>query len=43
MFTPNGFEVFFRVSRMASRRASGLGWVKAVKIPVKLKLESNGF
>lgn len=33
MFTPKGFEVSFRVSRMAARRASGLGWVSAVRIP----------
>lgn len=33
MLTPNGLDVSFRVSRMASRNASGLGWVSAVKIP----------
>lgn len=33
IFTPNGFDVIFRVSRMAVRRASGEGCVRAVKIP----------
>lgn len=33
MFTPKGLEVSLRVSRMARRRASGLGWVRAVNIP----------
>lgn len=34
MLTPNGLEVSLRVSRMASRSAEGLGWVKAVRIPI---------
>src|SRR6267142_4410395 len=33
MFTPKGLSVFPRVSRMASRNASGLGWVSAVRMP----------
>lgn len=33
MLTPKGFEVRLRVSRMASRRASGEGWVRAVRMP----------
>ena len=33
MFTPKGFEVSLRVSRMAWRSASGDGWVSAVRIP----------
>lgn len=35
MFTPNGFDVSVRVSRMASRRAAGLGCVSAVNIPTQ--------
>ena len=35
MFTPKGFDVFLRVSRMAWRRASGEGWVRAVRMPVE--------
>src|SRR5712691_10910446 len=34
MFTPKGLSVRRRVSRTASRNASGLGWVSAVRIPV---------
>src|SRR6267154_1326685 len=34
MFTPKGLSVIRRVSRTASRSASGLGWVSAVRIPV---------
>lgn len=33
MFTPNGFEVSVRVSRIAARSASGEGWVNAVSRP----------
>ena len=33
MFTPNGFEVNVRVSRIAARSASGDGWVNAVSRP----------
>ena len=33
MFTPNGFEVSVRVSRIAARSASGDGWVNAVSRP----------
>ena len=33
MFTPNGFEVSVRVSRIAARSASGDGWLNAVSIP----------
>ena len=33
MFTPNGFEVSVRVSRIAARSASGDGWVNAVSKP----------
>ena len=33
MFTPNGFVDSFRVSRIATRRASGLDCVRAVRIP----------
>jgi hypothetical protein len=34
MFTPKGLSVVRRVSRIASRSASGLGCVSAVRIPV---------
>lgn len=34
ILTPNGFEVILRVSRIAFRSASGLGWVRAVRMPV---------
>lgn len=34
MLTPNGFDVSLRVSRIASRKAFGEGWVRAVRIPV---------
>ena len=34
IFTPKGLDVSFRVSRMAVRRASGEGWVSAVRIPI---------
>jgi hypothetical protein len=34
MFTPKGFEVKLRVSRMAVRSASGDGCVRAVRMPV---------
>ena len=33
MFTPKGLSVIRRVSRIASRSASGLGWVSAVRMP----------
>jgi len=36
MLTPKGFEVSFLVSRMASRKASGEGWVRAVRTPEEL-------
>lgn len=46
MFTPKGFEVNFRVSRIAPRRASGFGWVRAVRMPrahgLTLSLEGTG-
>jgi len=34
MFTPKGFEVSLRVSRIAVRRASGEGCESAVRMPV---------
>ena len=33
MFTPKGLSVNLRVFLIASRRASGFGWVRAVRIP----------
>ena len=35
MLTPKGLSVLRCVSRMASRNASGLGWVSAVRIPAQ--------
>jgi hypothetical protein len=38
IFTPKGFFVRRFVSWMASRSASGLGWVRAVRIPVNVNV-----
>lgn len=36
ILTPKGLDVSLRVSRIAVRKASGDGWVSAVKIPMRV-------
>lgn len=40
MLTPNGFLVKVRVLRISARRASGVGCVRAVRIPRPPALET---
>jgi len=42
MFTPKGFEVSLRVSRIAVRKASGEGCESAVRMPVYAGMRGTG-
>jgi hypothetical protein len=41
IFTANFLFVSFRVSLIASRKASGDGWVSAVRVPIKIVPETD--